>query len=102
MLHVDPHTQSFYTDLNPRRLEDAAEPNLYRDIFPYDQFPKISFTHERVPTFIPEETWITDTTFRDGQQARAPYTVEQIVELYKFMHRLAGPRGLIRASELFL
>ncbi len=102
MLHFDPHTQSFYTDLKPHRLEDVAEANLYRDIFPYDRFPKISFTHERVPTFIPEETWITDTTFRDGQQARAPYTVEQIVALYKFMHRLAGPRGLVRASEFFL
>ena len=102
MLHFDPHTQSFYTELKPHRLEDVTEPNLYRDIFPYHQFPKISFTHERVPTFIPEETWITDTTFRDGQQACAPYTVPQIVDLYTFMHRLAGPRGLIRASEFFL
>jgi len=71
VLHFDPHTQSFYTDLKPHRLEDVAEANLYRDIFPYDRFPKISFTHERVPTFIPEETWITDTTFRDGQQRSA-------------------------------
>jgi isopropylmalate/homocitrate/citramalate synthase len=102
VLHFDPHTQSFYTELKPHRLEDVTEPNLYRDIFPYHQFPKISFTHERVPTFIPEETWITDTTFRDGQQACAPYTVPQIVDLYTFMHRLAGPRGLIRASEFFL
>ena len=102
MLHFDPHTQSFYTELKPHKLEDVTEPNLYRDIFPYGAFPKISFTHERVPTFIPEETWITDTSFRDGQQARAPYTVKQIVDLYTFMHRLAGPRGLIRASEFFL
>ncbi|MBE3133614.1 MAG: 2-isopropylmalate synthase, partial [Acidobacteria bacterium] len=102
MLHFDPHTQSFYTELKPHKLEDVTEPNLYRDIFPYAQFPKIPFTHERVPTFIPEETWITDTSFRDGQQARAPYTVKQIVDLYTFMHRLAGPRGLIRASEFFL
>jgi isopropylmalate/homocitrate/citramalate synthase len=102
VLHFDPHTQSFYTELKPHKLEDVTEPNLYRDIFPYHQFPKIPFTHERVPTFIPEETWITDTTFRDGQQACAPYTVQQIVDLYTFMHRLAGPRGLIRASEFFL
>jgi len=102
LLHFDPHTQSFYTELKPHKLEDVTEPNLYRDIFPYGQFPKVPFTHERVPTFIPEETWITDTSFRDGQQARAPYTVKQIVDLYTFMHRLAGPRGLIRASEFFL
>ena len=102
MLHYDRETQSFYTDLQPPRLEDVREPNLYRDIFPYTEFPKISFTHERVPTFIPKQTWITDTTFRDGQQARAPYSVDQIVQLFKFMHRLAGPHGLIRASEFFL
>ena len=102
MLHYDRETQSFWTELKPPRLEDIKEPNLYRDIFPYQTFPKIPFTHERVPTFIPEHTWITDTTFRDGQQARAPYTVDQIVQLYKFMNRLAGPHGLIRASEFFL
>jgi isopropylmalate/homocitrate/citramalate synthase len=102
VLYFDKNTQSYYTDLKPPKLEDTEEPNLYREIFPYTQFPKIPFTHERVPTFIPPETWITDTTFRDGQQARPPYTAGQIVDLYKFMHRLAGPRGLIRASEFFL
>jgi len=102
LLYYDKNTQSFYTDLRPPQLEDVAEPNLYRDIFPYNQFPKIPFTHERVPTFIPQDTWITDTTFRDGQQSRPPYTVQQIVDLYKFLRRLSGPRGLIRASEFFL
>ncbi len=39
---------------------------------------------------------------RQGQQSREPYTVEQIVELYKMLHRLGGPRGLIRQCEFFL
>ena len=102
MLYYDKNTQSFYTDLKAPKLEDVAEPNLYREIFPYNQFPKIPFTHERVPTFIPQDTWITDTTFRDGQQARPPYTAKQTVDLFKFLHRLSGPRGLIRQSEFFL
>jgi isopropylmalate/homocitrate/citramalate synthase len=102
VLYFDKNTQSYYTDLKTPKLEDVAEPNLYREIFPYSQFPKIPFTHERVPTFIPPETWVTDTTFRDGQQARPPYTVQQTVALFKFMHRLAGPHGLIRQSEFFL
>ncbi|NLF31026.1 MAG: 2-isopropylmalate synthase [Planctomycetes bacterium] len=101
-LHYDKATRSFYTNLRPPALQDVDEPNLYRDIFPYSQFPKIPFSHERVPTTIPEETWLTDTTFRDGQQARAPYTVEQTVQLFTFLHRLAGPAGLIRQSEFFL
>ncbi|HOS93367.1 MAG TPA: 2-isopropylmalate synthase, partial [Armatimonadota bacterium] len=102
MLHFDKRSRLFYVNLRPTRLEDVPEPNLYREIFPYSQFPKIPFSNERVPTLIPEETWVTDTTFRDGQQSRPPYTVDQIVTLYKFLHRLGGPKGLIRQSEFFL
>ena len=48
---------------------------------------------------MPEEIWITDTTFRDGQQSRAPYTATQIVDMYKMLSRLGGPKGIIRQSE---
>ncbi len=83
-------------------LQDVAEPNLYREIFSYDEIPKCAFNHRRVPMFPADEIWITDTTFRDGQQSRAPYTVEQIVTLFDMLHRLGGPKGLIRQSEFFL
>ena len=55
-----------------------------------------------MPHNMPEEIWITDTTFRDGQQSRAPYTAEQIVKIYDYLHRLGGPNGKIRQSEFFL
>jgi len=83
-------------------LQDVEEPNLYRFLYSYDEVPKIAFNHRHVPMHPPQEIWITDTTFRDGQQAREPYTVEQTVQLYEFMHELGGPRGLIRQSEFFL
>ena len=83
-------------------LQDVEEPILYRDIFPYTEVPKITFNHRRVPIGMPEEIWMTDTTFRDGQQSRTPYTVKQIVDLYKMMHRLGGPKGLIRQTEFFV
>lgn len=83
-------------------LQDVDDPNLYREIYPYDEIPKIAFNHRRVPLSMPEEIWMTDTTFRDGQQSRAPYTVKQIVDLYKMMSRLGGPKGLIRQSEFFV
>ncbi|MGI6004869.1 MAG: 2-isopropylmalate synthase [Christensenellales bacterium] len=83
-------------------LQDVREPNLYRDMFPYDEVPKITFNMRLVPMDPPEEIWITDTTFRDGQQSRAPYSVEQMVHLYKLLHRLGGPKGIIRQSEFFL
>lgn len=78
------------------------EPNLYRDIFPYKEVPKIPFNHRMVPMGMPDKIWITDTTFRDGQQSRPPYTVKQIVDLYKMMNRLGGPNGIIRQTEFFI
>ena len=83
-------------------LQDIPEPNLYRDMFSYTEVPKIVFNHRRVPMNMPEDIWITDTSFRDGQQSMAPYTVKQIVDLYKLLSRLGGPYGLIRQSEFFI
>lgn len=83
-------------------LQDVAEPQLYRDIFEYTSVPKITFNNRIVPMEMPSEIWITDTTFRDGQQSTSPFTVEQIVELYKLMSRLGGKKGIIRQSEFFL
>ena len=83
-------------------LQDVDDPNLYRDIYPYTEIPKVAFNHRRVPLDMPEEIWITDTTFRDGQQSRAPYTANQIVDMYKMLSRLGGPKGIIRQSEFFV
>ena len=83
-------------------LQDIDEPNLYREIYNYEEIPKIPFNHRRVPLRMPDEIWITDTTFRDGQQARTPYTVKQITDLYKMLSQLGGPKGLIRQTEFFL
>ena len=83
-------------------LQDVEDPNLYREIYPYTEIPKVAFNHRRVPLDMPEEIWITDTTFRDGQQSRAPYTADQIVTLYKMLNRLGGENGIIRQSEFFV
>ena len=83
-------------------LVDVQSPNLYRDIFPYTEVPKYSF-NEISGVYPPShEIFITDTTFRDGQQSRSPYTVEQIVTLFKMMSKLGGERGIIRQSEFFI
>ena len=84
------------------QLQDVAEPNLYREVYPYDEVPKMTFNHRRVPINMPKEIWITDTSMRDGQQSVEPYTVEQIVHLYKLLSRLGGPKGIIRQTEFFI
>ncbi|RJP60798.1 MAG: 2-isopropylmalate synthase [Candidatus Auribacter fodinae] len=83
-------------------LQDVTEPNLYEELFDYDQVCKISFDNVTFPMELPANFWITDTTFRDGQQARPPYTVNQIVSIFDMLHKLGGPNGVIRQSEFFL
>ena len=83
-------------------LVDVTEPNLLRHEFPYSGVPKITFDGKLLPIDLPKEYWITDTTFRDGQQARPPYTVKQIVDIFDLLHKLGGPNGVIRQSEFFL
>ncbi len=84
------------------RLQDVEEPKLYRELFSYEEIPKIAFNNRHVPMNMPDEIWMTDTTFRDGQQSTSPFTVKQIVSLYRLMSRLGGEKGLVRQSEFFL
>lgn len=83
-------------------LVDVQTPNVFRNLFPYEEVPKIAFNDRIVPHNMPKDIWITDTTFRDGQQSRAPYTTEQIVTMYDYFHKLGGPNGKIRQCEFFL
>ncbi len=83
-------------------LDDVQKPNVFRNMFPYSEIPKIPFNDRIVPHNMPRDIWITDTTFRDGQQSRSPYTTEQIVTIYDYLHKLGGPNGMIRSSEFFL
>lgn len=83
-------------------LQDVSEPNLIRDVYTEGDVPKVSFNHRRVPMNMPEEIWITDTSLRDGQQSVEPYTVDQIVNIYKLLNKLGGPYGIIRQTEFFI
>lgn len=83
-------------------LQDVQEPKLYRDMYSYEEIPKIVWNHRKVPMNMPDDIWITDTTFRDGMQSRAPYDSDDIVEIFKLLSKLGGPFGLIRQSEFFV
>ncbi|MGN0819639.1 MAG: 2-isopropylmalate synthase [Christensenellaceae bacterium] len=102
MLVISDKTNLLEQNTYKYSLQNVKEPNLYRDIYSYDEVPKIAFNHRRCPMNMPKEIWITDTTFRDGQQSVEPYTVEQIVDIYKMMAKLGGPKGIIRQTEFFI
>jgi len=93
---------------------DTTEPNLLDDVFDYSLPPKIRFDGPLIEyvdgkpvefdanSAKKRDICITDTTFRDGQQARPPYTVDQMVHLYDLLAKLGGPNGVIRQTEFFL
>ena len=90
------------TEPTEYKLQNVEEPNLYREVFPYTELPKVVFEDSAPALNQADKIWVTDTTFRDGQQARPPYSSKQIVDLFKLMHKLDGGAGLIRQSEFFL
>lgn len=81
---------------------DVTEANLYNEYFPYEEIPKVAINNNIVPLNLPEEIWITDTTFRDGQQSMSSFTVRQILKLYDYLHEIDNNMGVIRQSEFFL
>ncbi|MBO5279580.1 MAG: 2-isopropylmalate synthase [Clostridia bacterium] len=102
MLEISNKTNLLEQKTYKYSLQDVAEPELYRAIYSYHEVPKVAFNHRRVPMGMPQDIWITDTSFRDGQQSVEPYTVKQIVDLFKMMSKLGGPYGIIRQTEFFV
>ena len=93
-----PHTRA----LKKFSLETPDTPELYRDLFPYSSICRSSFDNVILAPSPADELHITDTTFRDGQQARPPYSVKQIARIFDLMHKLGGKTGLIHATEFFM
>uniref|UniRef100_A0A7C4EXJ6 Histone-lysine N-methyltransferase n=1 Tax=Desulfomonile tiedjei TaxID=2358 RepID=A0A7C4EXJ6_9BACT len=106
MASWDPKKGVLYHEYNKfnkeRFLREVDKPNLLRNIFPYTEVPKVDFDFAILPINPARNFLITDTTFRDGQQARPPFTVEQVSRLFDFLHKMGGPRGIIRQSEFFV
>jgi isopropylmalate/homocitrate/citramalate synthase len=83
-------------------LKNRDNPELYRDMFPYSKIGRVNFGHQLLAPNPANPMFITDTTFRDGQQARPPYKAKQIAEIFDLIHELGGRSGLINASEFFM
>ncbi|MBQ0041557.1 MAG: 2-isopropylmalate synthase [Clostridiales bacterium] len=82
-------------------IQDIPDPELFREFFQYTEIPKVAFNFRTSPYGMPDQVYITDSTFRDGQQSREPYTTKQIVDIFKMMSKMSGPNGIIRQTEFF-
>ena len=87
MLEISPKSNLLEQKSYKYSLQDVPEPNLYREVYNYEEVPKVPFNHRRVPLGMPADIWITDTTFRDGMQSQAPYSPTQITDIYKMLAR---------------
>jgi citrate (Re)-synthase len=83
-------------------VKNQENPELFRELYPYKNVSRIGFDNTLVMSRPADPMYITDTTFRDGQQARPPYTLEQISHIFDLLHKLGGLSGLIRQCEFFL
>lgn len=81
---------------------DVIKPSLYKDVFPYEEIPKVKFNNIQLPMGISENMWITDTTFRDGQQSMTSMNTDQMVRLFELLHELDNDSGIIKQTEFFL
>lgn len=95
LLHTKNKGQGF-------KLKNRKDPQLYREMYPYTKVGRIHFDDVMLMPNPADPMFITDTTFRDGQQARPPYTASQISDIFDFLYELGGRSGLIRASEFFM
>ena len=83
-------------------LQNRENPELHRRMFPYSKISRVEFDNMYLSPEPADPMFITDTTFRDGQQSVSPFSVKQIVHLFKLLSRLGGPNGLVRQSEFFI
>ena len=83
MLRYDEISRTLQWDEHLFELLNPEKPEYYEEVFPEGSVPKTVFNHRHVPMRPPADIWITDTTFRDGQQAMPPFSTKQMVDIYK-------------------
>ena len=65
MLEISNKTNLLEQNIYKYSLQDVEEPNLYREMFDYEEVPKIAFNHRRVPMNMPTCLLYTSPSPRD-------------------------------------
>jgi len=101
MLKFNPGYNTFDSIHIPSHLESPDEPNLFRDIFPYDEPSRMAQPPPGPDAACRGKSGSRIPRFATGSRLCRPIRLKQVVEIYKLMHRLGGPKGLIRQAEFF-
>ena len=59
MFELSNKTNLLEQDTYKYSLQDVKEPNLYRELYSYDDVPRVAFNHRRVPLGIPIHRFVT-------------------------------------------
>jgi citrate (Re)-synthase len=79
------------------RINESTAPERFREVYPRGAAPRAG-----VPVRPDARLRITDTTFRDGQQAGEPFTLEAALALHAVLAGLDAGSGRVAQTELFL
>lgn len=100
-IRLNRKTNLLETEAYSYNVQDIPDPELFREYYKYTEVPKVAFNFRTSPYGMPDQVYITDSTFRDGQQSREPYTTRQITDIFSMLSKLSGPNGIIRQTEFF-
>ncbi|WAM31429.1 beta/alpha barrel domain-containing protein [Caldicellulosiruptor naganoensis] len=81
---------------------EKGAPNYFKEIFPYESIPRVIFDSISVPLNIPSKLYVTDSTFREGQQAISYIGKENVAKIFEYLHYIDNGTGTIKYSEFFL
>ena len=54
------------------QLQDVESPELFREMFPYTETPKIAFNYRRVPEKMPEDIFINVMSGKNSRVKKIP------------------------------
>jgi len=98
---IDPRARELFLRLaRSEGVDDFSELDPQEISWPFP--PKIRFDGIAVDPMIPDELFITDTTFRDGQQSFRALSAGDALKIFDGLVRLDNSSGRISRSEFFL
>ena len=69
-VYLDDHTNLLQLEEHMYPLVDVKTPNVFRNLFHYDEIPKIAFNDRIVPHCMPDEIWITHSEMDNNHVPR--------------------------------
>lgn len=81
---------------------NKGAPNFFKDIFSYSQLPQMIIDGIHKDISIPSKLYISDSTFREGQQAVSYLGLDRVLKIFDYLHFIDNNSGTVKYSEFFV